>query len=368
MTERVDAVVIGAGVVGLACARVLARAGKETIILERHHAFGTETSTRNSEVIHAGIYYPAGSLKASLCVSGQKQLYDYCEKYGVAHSRCGKLIVATSTEQDAKLADIQRRAVANGVIDLCFLTAAEAIALEPELYCTSALLSPSTGIVDSHGLMLALLGDAERHGAMLAVQSPLVSAAVRDDGIEIVAGGESPITFLADIVINSAGLSAPAVAGLIDGLPQALVPLPYLAKGNYFSLAGKSPFSHLIYPVPEAGGLGIHLTLDLGGQARFGPDVEWINEIDYHVAPESCQRFYGAIRTYWPRLSDAALQPAYSGIRPKIAGPNEIDADFMIQGPAAHGIPGLVNLFGIESPGLTSCLSIAEAVCKSLEL
>lgn len=368
MTEHVDAVVIGAGVIGLACARALARAGKEVIILERHGAFGTETSARNSEVIHAGIYYPAGSLKASLCVAGRKQLYDYCEQYGVAHSRCGKLIVATSSKQDAKLADIQRRAVANGVTDICFLTAAEAMTLEPELHCTSALLSPSTGIVDSHGLMLALLGDAERHGAMLAVQSPFVSAAVRDDGIEIVAGGESSTTLLADIVINSAGLSAPAVAGLIDGLPQALVPRPYLAKGNYFSLAGKSPFSRLIYPVPEAGGLGVHLTLDLGGQARFGPDVEWIDEINYHVSPERCQRFYGAIRRYWPRLSDDALQPAYSGIRPKIAGPNEIDADFLIQGPAAHGIPGLVNLFGIESPGLTSCLSIAEAVCKSLDL
>jgi L-2-hydroxyglutarate oxidase LhgO len=254
------------------------------------------------------------------------------------------------------------------VVDLCFLTAAEAMALEPELHCTSALLSPSTGIVDSHGLMLALLGDAQRNEAVLAVQSPLVSAAVRDDGFEIVVGGESPITLQADIVINSAGLSATAVALLIEGFPQALVPRPYLAKGNYFSLAGKTPFSHLIYPVPESGGLGVHLTLDLGGQARFGPDVEWVNEIDYHVAPERCQRFYDAIRSYWPRLSDAALQSAYSGIRPKIAGPNEIDADFMIQGPAAHGIPGLVNLYGIESPGLTSCLSIAEAVCKSLEL
>lgn len=272
MTERVDAVVIGAGVVGLACARALARAGKETIILERHEAFGTETSARNSEVIHAGIYYPDGSLKASLCVAGRKQLYDYCEQYGVAHSHCGKLIVATSAEQEAKLADIQRRAVANGVTDLCFLTAAEAMTLEPELHCTSALLSPSTGIVDSHGLMLALLGDAERHGAVLAVQSPLVSAAVRDDGIEIVAGGESSTTLLADIVINSAGLSAPAVAGLIDGLPQALVPRPYLAKGNYFSLVGRSPFSHLIYPVPEAGGLGVHLTLDLGGASALWPE------------------------------------------------------------------------------------------------
>ena len=368
MIERVAAVVIGAGVVGLACARALARAGKEVIVLEQHSAFGTETSARNSEVIHAGIYYPAGSLKARFCVVGKKQLYDFCAQYGVAHRRCGKLIVATSAEQEAKLAVIKRRAEANGVNDLCFLTADEAMALEPELHCTSALLSPSTGIVDSHGLMLALLGDTERHGAVLALQSPLVSASVSDDGIEITTGGESSATLLADIVINSAGLSAPAVAGLIDGFPHALVPRPYLAKGSYFSLAGTSPFSRLIYPVPETGGLGVHLTLDLGGQARFGPDVEWTDKIDYIVDAERCLHFYREIRKYWPRLNDGALQPAYSGIRPKIAGPHEFDADFMIQGPAVHGIPGLVNLFGIESPGLTSCLSIGEAVCNSLGL
>ena len=368
MIERVAAVVIGAGVVGLACARALARAGKEVIILEQHSAFGTETSARNSEVIHAGIYYPAGSLKASFCVAGRKQLYDFCAQHGVAHRRCGKLIVATSAEQEAKLEVIKRRAKANGVNDLCFLTADEAMALEPELHCTSALLSPSTGIVDSHGLMLALLGDTERHGAVLALQSPLVSASVSDDGIEITTGGESSVTLLADIVINSAGLSAPAVAGLIDGFPHALVPRPYLAKGSYFSLAGTSPFSRLIYPVPETGGLGVHLTLDLGGQARFGPDVEWTDKIDYIVDAERCLHFYREIRKYWPRLNDGALQPAYSGIRPKIAGPHEFDADFMIQGPAVHGIPGLVNLFGIESPGLTSCLSIGEAVCNSLGL
>lgn len=366
MSERVDAIVIGAGVVGLACASALARAGKETIILERHGAFGTETSSRNSEVIHAGIYYPVGSLKASLCVAGRGKLYDFCEQYRVAHRRCGKLIVATSVEQEAKLADIKRRGEANGVNDLCLLTATEVHSMESELRCTSALLSPSTGIVDSHGLMLALLGDAERHGAVLALRSPLVSASVRDDGFEVVSGGESCATLRANIVINSAGLSAPKVAGLFDGFPRALIPRSYLAKGSYFSLAGRSPFSRLIYPVPEAGGLGVHLTLDMGGQARFGPDVEWIDEIDYHVDSGRCQRFYGAIRKYWPKLSDDALQPAYSGIRPKIAGSNELDADFMIQGPAVHGIPGLVNLFGVESPGLTSCLSIGEAVCKSV--
>jgi L-2-hydroxyglutarate oxidase LhgO len=368
MTERIDAVVIGAGVVGLACARALVRAGKEVIILEQHSVFGSETSARNSEVIHAGIYYPAGSLKANLCVAGRTMLYDFCEQYGVAHRRCGKLIVATSAEQDARLADIKLRAEANGVNDLCALTAKEAMVLEPELYCTSALLSPLTGIVDSHGLMLALLGDAERQGAILAVKSPMISASIRDDGIEIVTGGGASATILADIVVNSAGLSAPAVAGLIDGFPKELVPRPYLAKGNYFSLAGKSPFSRLIYPVPEEGGLGVHLTLDLGGQARFGPDVEWIDEIDYRVDVERCLLFYGAIRKYWPGLSDEALQAGYSGIRPKIVGPNGLDADFLIQGPEIHGIKGLVNLFGIESPGLTSCLSIGDSVCKSLGL
>lgn len=368
MTERVDAVVIGAGIVGLACARALAKAGKETLILERHATFGTETSARNSEVIHAGIYYPGGSLKASLCTAGRKQLYDLCERYGVEHRRCGKLIVATSPAQGAQLADIKRRAEANGVNDLCFLTPEEAMALEPELRCTSALLSPSTGIVDSHGLMLSLLGDAERHNAVLVVHSPVVSASVGKTGIEIVVGGASSTTLLADIVINAAGLSAPLVAGLIEGFPRPALPRRYLAKGNYFALMGKSPFSRLIYPVPEAGGLGVHLTLDLGGQARFGPDVEWVDDIDYRVDIERSHRFYGAIRKYWPGLGDGALQPAYSGIRPKIVGPDELDADFQIQGPANHGIPGLVNLFGIESPGLTSCLSIGDAVCKSLGL
>jgi L-2-hydroxyglutarate oxidase LhgO len=368
MTERVEAVVIGAGVVGLACARALARAGKEVIILERHTAIGTETSARNSEVIHAGIYYPAGSLKAKLCVAGRAALYAFCEQYGVTHRRCGKLIVATSAEQHAKLASIKQRAAANGVDTLRELNQSEALALEPELHCYSALLSPDTGIIDSHGYMLALLGDAEQHGAMLALQSTVRSAHLVGDGITLVTGGESALTLRAEIVVNSAGLSAPAVANLMEGFPSSLIPKPYLAKGNYFSLSGKSPFSRLIYPVPEPGGLGVHLTLDLGGQARFGPDVEWVDEIDYQVAPERCARFYGAIRQYWPGLSDAALQPAYSGIRPKIVGPGEPDADFMIQGPATHGVRGLVNLFGIESPGLTSSLAIADQVNLALGL
>ncbi len=368
MTERVDALVVGAGVVGLACARALARMGREVIILERHDAFGAETSARNSEVIHAGIYYPAGSLKARLCVSGREQLYAFCQEYGVNHRRCGKLIVATAPEQESKLAEIQERALRNGVGDMRRLSAAEAHALEPALSCRAALLSASTGIVDSHGLMLALLGDAERHGAVLALQSPMISAVAGRDGIEVEIGGASPMRVRASLLINSAGLSAPAMASRIDGLGSDKVPQSYLAKGNYFMLSGKSPFSRLVYPVPEPGGLGVHLTLDLGGQARFGPDVEWVDEIDYSVSPERGQRFYGAIRKYWPDLQDQALQPAYAGMRPKIVGPGEPDADFCIQGPADHGVPGLINLFGIESPGLTSCLAIADLVCENLLL
>lgn len=366
MSERVDTIVIGAGIVGLACARALARTGREVIILERHGAFGTETSARNSEVIHAGIYYPQGSLKARLCVEGRKKLYAFCEEYGVTYRRCGKLIVATQPGQEDKLAEIRQRAVLNGVDDLRLLTRDEALALEPNLQCTAALLSPSTGIVDSHGLMLALLGDAERHGAVLALHSPVVAGAVREDGIEIEVDGDSAMTLVAHSVINSAGLSAPALARTISGLPQEIVPQSFFAKGNYFSLTGRAPFSRLIYPVPEPGGLGVHLTLDIGGQARFGPDVEWIEDIDYAVDPVRGHRFYAAIRRYWPGLGDGMLQPAYAGIRPKIAGPGQLDADFVIQGETDHGVRGLVNLFGIESPGLTSCLAIADRVCESL--
>jgi len=362
--EKVDCVVIGAGVVGLAVARALALRGREVIVLEAENAFGTVTSARNSEVIHAGIYYPAGSLKAEMCVRGRAMLYDYCASHHVSHQRCGKLIVATSPAQVATLEGIRAKAAANGVHDLRLIGQAEAQALEPNLQCLAALLSPSTGIVDSHGLMLALLGDAENAGAMLAVQSPVAGGAVTPDGIRLDVGGADGTTLLARTVVNSAGLTAPALARRIEGVPAAHIPPQFYAKGCYFTLAGRAPFSRLIYPVPEAAGLGVHLTIDLGGQARFGPNVRWIDEIEYGVDPSDADSFYDEVRRYWPALADGALQPGYAGIRPKISGPREAAADFRIDGPATHGVPGLVNLFGIESPGLTSSLALAERVAS----
>jgi L-2-hydroxyglutarate oxidase LhgO len=326
-----------------------------------------ETSSRNSEVIHAGIYYPAGSLKAEMCVSGRQQLYRFCEEYGVEHRRCGKLIVATGPEQVPTLDTILAHAKANGAADMRPLTAAEAIGLEPDLRCSAALLSPSTGIVDSHGLMLALLGDAEGHGVSMAVKSPFVAGEVTADGIILRVGGDEPTEILARTVVNSAGLSAQKVANAIKGFPAALVPASYIAKGSYFALAARAPFSRLVYPVPEPGGLGVHLTLDLAGQARFGPDVEWVDDIDYAVDPRRCESFYGAVRKYWPALPSDSLQPAYAGMRPKISGPGAPAADFLLQGPQDHGVAGLVNLFGIESPGLTSCLAIADRVATLLD-
>ncbi|MBU6271605.1 MAG: NAD(P)/FAD-dependent oxidoreductase [Betaproteobacteria bacterium] len=364
--EDIDCVVIGAGVVGLAVARALAMAGREVILLESADAFGTETSSRNSEVIHAGIYYPAGSLKARLCVQGRRQLYAYCAERGIAHRRCGKLIVANGPEQVAQLAGIERHARANGVEELQVLDGAQARALEPALRCDAALLSPVTGIIDSHGLMLALLGEAQDHGAMLALKSPLLGATVSAQGIELRVGGDEPMALRARTVVNSAGLHAPAVAARIEGLDPRHVPVAGLCKGNYFSLIGRAPFSRLIYPVPERAGLGVHLTLDLAGQGRFGPDVQWIDAIDYSVDPARCANFTEAIRSYWPGLPDDSLAPGYSGIRPKLGGPADAAADFVIQAPAEHGVPGLVNLFGIESPGLTSSLAIADEVVARL--
>ncbi|WP_323030263.1 NAD(P)/FAD-dependent oxidoreductase [Castellaniella sp.] len=367
MTDRIDCVVIGAGVVGLAVARDCARAGLETLALEAESAVGTATSARNSEVIHAGLYYPHGSLKARLCVQGRQALYDYCASHGVAHRRCGKLIVATRDEQIDALRRIGAAAEANGVHDLRWLDAGQARTREPALHCVAALESPSTGIIDSHGLMLALRGDLESAGGLLALRSPVLSGRVLKDGILLRVGGDEPMELIARHVVNCAGLHAQAVAAAIDGLPSASIPPGRYAKGNYYALSGKAPFSRLIYPVPKPGGLGVHLTLDLGGQARFGPDVEWIDTIDYSVDPARADGFYAAIRRYWPDLGDGALRPDYAGIRPKLAVPAGQDADFVIQDVRAHGVPGLVNLYGIESPGLTACLSIAGEVMRRLE-
>ena len=363
MTHQIQVAVIGAGVVGLACARAFARAGNEVIVIEKNNAFGQETSSRNSEVIHAGIYYPAGSLKAQLCVQGRRQLYSFCREFGVAFNPCGKLIVATSEDQLQNLEKIQARAKANGVDDLVWLSATQAKAMEPQLQCVAALLSPSTGIIDSHGLMLALLGDAERHGANLALNSTVRHIQATSNGLllTVVCDGHEE-QLLAQTVVNAAGHQAIALAGSCLAIPTDKLPTAYLAKGNYFSLSGRSPFSHLIYPVPEPGGLGVHLTLDLDMQARFGPDVEWVETEDYVVNPERADVFYGEIRKYWPNLQDNALKPAYAGIRPKIAPREGPDADFSLQTARQHGVPGLVNLFGIESPGLTASLSIAQAV------
>jgi len=361
--ERVEAVVIGAGVVGLAIARELAMSGREVVILDAEDAIGTHTSSRNSEVIHAGIYYPKGSLKARACVEGRQRLYEYCASHGVPHRRCGKLIVATNENQLKELEAIRGKAHANGATDVDWIAKDEVARLEPELFCMGALHSPSTGIIDSHALMLAYLGDAEAHGAMLALKSALQRARVHQ-GFELHVAGSDPIH--CEVLVNSAGLRAPTVAKAIEGYPAQMAPGEFYAKGNYYSLSGKNPFKRLIYPVPEPGGLGVHVTLDLAGQARFGPDVEWVDRINYDVDPKRGERFYAAIRRYWPGLPDDALAPGYAGIRPKTAGPKDPAPDFEIQGPKKHGIPGLVQLFGIESPGLTASLALARQVREEL--
>ncbi|NGO52954.1 NAD(P)/FAD-dependent oxidoreductase [Allomesorhizobium camelthorni] len=360
--EELDCIVAGAGVIGLAVARALAIAGREVVILETADAIGTEISSRNSEVIHAGIYYPAGSLMARLCVAGRNALYAYCRARGIPHRKCGKLIVATSAEELEMLPAITARAATNGVSDLRRISAAEAMALEPALATTGALISPSTGILDSHAYMLSLLGDAQKAGAALVLNSPVLGGRIEEGGIVLDVGGADPASIRCKLFVNAAGLQAPALARKLQGVPTDLIPKEYYAKGNYFSLSGKSPFSRLIYPVPVKGGLGVHLTLDMGGQARFGPDVEWVSRLDYEVDPRRAESFYASVRRYYPDLKNGTPQQAYSGIRPKIVPPEIGSQDFMIQGPETHGIPGFINLFGIESPGLTSSLALADHV------
>lgn len=361
---RVDAVVIGAGVVGLAIARALAQRGHETLLLEAADAIGTGTSSRNSEVLHAGLYYPPGSLKARSCVRGRALLVEFCQQRGVPYALCGKFVVATAPAQSGELEQIAQRGRDNGVQGLQLLTAAAARSAEPALQCTAALASSVTGIVDSHALMLALQGDFETAGGLLAFGAPVRAGAADADGLRLHVGGREPMDLVAGFVVNAAGLQAPKVAAAFDGLQPGSLPQARYAKGSYFSLQGRSPFSRLVYPVPEPGGLGVHLTLDLAGQARFGPDVEWVQAVDYAVDPARAAAFYASIRRYWPALRDGALQPAYAGMRPKISGPGEPAADFLIQDARAHGLPGLVNLFGIESPGLTACLALAEEVAS----
>ncbi len=367
--DKIDYVIVGAGVVGLAVARALALAGREVIVVEKHPAIGMETSSRNSEVIHAGLYYPTGSLKARLCVAGRDALYAYCEQRAIEHRRCGKLIVATSQAQLPTLAAIHAQAHANGCKEVAALSAGEAQMLEPQLSCVAALSSPHTGIIDTHAYMLALQADAENAGALFAFGSELTAGTLTANGVvlRVHANADNDTEYETATLINCAGLWAPRLAARIAGLDQSRTPTAGFAKGNYYSLAGKAPFSRLVYPVPEAGGLGVHLTIDLGGQARFGPDVEWLDDqqgdIDYAVDPQRSARFYREIRAYWPALPDAALQPAYAGVRPKIGGPEAPAADFLL---STHGSEHYLGLYGIESPGLTASLAIADHVATML--
>jgi L-2-hydroxyglutarate oxidase LhgO len=362
--EEIDCVVVGAGVIGLSIARALALRGREVLIIESETHFGSITSSRNSGVIHAGIYYPAGSLKASHCLRGRQMLYRYCDERHIPYQRCGKLIVATREAEVQKLLALQAAGKQNGVTDLELLTAATAQRLEPALQCHAALISPSTGIIDSHAYMIALLADAESGGAQLVVNTPVIGGTVQKDGIALQTGGADPAAFLCRTLVNCAGLTATALARELAGFPVDNIPPAYYAKGCYFALSGRAPFRHLVYPVPVPGGLGIHLTLDLAGQARFGPNVHWIPSPEYSVDPHDADAFYAEVRRYWPALRDGTLRADYAGVRPKVSGPREPAADFMIQGEREHGVPGLVNLFGIESPGLTASMSIAESVAE----
>jgi len=365
--EKLDCVVIGGGVIGLAAARAFSRDGREVFILEKSEGIGNEASSRNSEVIHAGLYYPTGSLKARLCVSGRDLLYQYCEDRTINYNRIGKLVVASDVDGVPRLRGIEKQASLNGVDDLHWLNRQSAAELEPELDCEAALFSPSTGIIDSHGLMEALLEDAEQMGAIIALGSPVEGGSVGADGILLEIGGPEPFSAMCRTVVNCAGIHASRTAASLKGFPADRVPVIHMCKGNYFSVSVQAPFSHLIYPLPNNTGLGIHLTFDLAGQARIGPDTQWVEEIDYTVDQTRADDFYAAARLYWPDLPDGFLQPGYSGIRAKISGPGEEASDFLLQGPADHGVPGLINLFGIDSPGLTSCMAIADEVVKKVE-
>jgi L-2-hydroxyglutarate oxidase LhgO len=363
-----DILVVGAGVVGLACARALAMKSHAVVVAEKTSGIGNGVSSRNSEVIHAGMYYPTDSVRARHCVAGRHMLYDYCESHGVPHRKCGKLIVAANDLERAKIEGIHQQGLANGVEGLVLIEGAIARAMEPNLNAVAALHSPETGIIDSHALMLALQGDLEDHGGVVAFNTEVERIARADGGWKVSFGGAESGEMAFDAVVNSASLGAQALARATEGYPPERVPKLVMAKGNYFGCLGKPAFSHLIYPAPVEGGLGTHLTLDLAGRMRFGPDVEWVDEEIYEVDPNRAALFYASIRRYWPGLPDGALAPDYSGIRPKLTGPGEPPADFMIDGPAEHGLPGIVHLFGIESPGLTCALSIAEDVAGRLSL
>ncbi len=364
--EKTDCVVVGAGVIGLAVGRAMALKGLEVIVLEATNRIGSETSSRNSEVIHAGIYYTQDSFKARFCVEGKHKLYSYLEERGIGHNRCGKILVATADDQIEKLHKLMASAAANGCDDLTYLDQQAVAVIEPEVRAIAGVFSPSTGVLDVHEYMLSLHGGLETHGGVIAFESPALEVTFTDNGIDVVVGGKEPMTLKTNCLINSGGLHAIKLANNYRNFPQNLVPKQYYSKGNYFALSGKHPFKHLIYPIPEQAGLGVHLTLDLAGQARFGPDVEWIEEIDYSVDEKRSESFYPAIRQYWPGLPDGALLPSYSGIRSKVQSPEEGLRDFIIQGPNEHNIPGLVNLFGIESPGLTSSLALADHVATLL--
>ena len=364
-THDTDCVVVGAGVIGLAVASALARSGRQVVILERERRFGTGISSRNSEVIHAGIYYAAGSLKALTCVAGRERLYRYCDAHGIANRRCGKLIVAASAAQLPRLQALRERALGNGVDDLEWRDANDLRRMEPALAAHAALFSPGTGILDVHGYMGCLLAEAEARGAVIAYGTRVSRIRPHGAGFDVAIDADSIVR--CRILINAAGLGAQEVAAAVDGFPTELIPPLYYAKGSYFTLSGAAPFSRLIYPLPERAGLGIHMTLDLAGRARFGPDVEWVNAIDYRVDPGRVAHFHAAIRQYWPELRETQLVPAYAGIRPKLTGPGEPDGDFHLCGPALHGMAGLIHLFGIESPGVTASLALAEQVMAAIE-